>query len=111
MKKFIVAIVFVLMTAGTASAHGVNFRIGVGIPFYPYTYPSYTYPAPHGYYYSAPYRYYYPPAVYRYSPVYGSVTIHKGYGHGYYGHGWDRHQYNHFRHGYGAYGHGRGFRR
>ncbi len=92
MKRIIVALALVLMSAGTAMAHGgVSFGISVGVPAYPYSYPAYTYPAPYGYYYPAPYGYYYPtaPVVYGYDPFFGTVIVHGGGGfhHNQFGHG------------------------
>ncbi len=106
MKRILVAMALVLMTAGTAMAHGgVNFSIGVGIPlFYPYSYPTYYNPAPYGYYYPGPsYGYYYsaPSVVYRSYPYYG-----------YYG-GWYGHRHFMDRGGRfhnGHFGHGNGGR-
>ena len=106
MKSILVATALVLMTAGTAMAHGgVSFQIGVGIPlYYPYTYSTYYDSAPYGYYYGAPsYGYYYPAPriVYRSSPYYGRT-----YYHGWYG---QRHQMNWGgRSHYGNYGYGHG---
>jgi hypothetical protein len=70
MKRLLVALVLVLMTSGTALAHGgFRFGINLGIPlFYPfYGYPYYSYPA-----YGHP-VYSYPVTHYRYyesSPTY-----------------------------------------
>lgn len=106
MKRILVAMALVLMTAGTAMAHGgVNFSIGVGIPlYYPYSYPTYYNPAPYGYYYPGPaYGYYYsgPSFVYRSYPYYGYYGgryYHRGYGgHGYYNRG----NYGHYGYGHG----------
>ena len=107
MKKILVAMALVLMTAGTAMAHGgVNFQIGLGIPlYYPYSYPSYYYPAP-------PYGYSYPtpPAFYGYGPVYdpffGTINVHRGFGHRHFIERGGRFHNNHFR-----FDHGRRFGR
>ena len=67
MKRLLVALVLVLMTSGTALAHGgFGFRISLGFPlFYPsyYSYPVYGYPA-YGYPVTN-YRYYEPPRTYQ----------------------------------------------
>lgn len=103
MKRILVTIAFVLMTTGTAIAHGgVNFQIGLGIPlFYPYNYPTYNYPT---YYYPTP------PVVYGYGPYYdpyyGSVIVHRGFGHRHFIERGGRFHDNHFR-----FDHGRHFRR
>jgi hypothetical protein len=55
MKRLLVALTLVLLTAGTASAHGrFFFGINLGFPlFYPYAYPVYSYPVARSYYYPA----------------------------------------------------------
>ena len=109
MKRIIVAFALILMSAGTAMAHGgVSFGISVGVPVYPYSYPAYTYPAPYGYYYSAPYGYYYPspPVSYGYYPYFGGVVVHGGHGHGHYIYRGGGYHYGHYGHGNGHW-HGR----
>src|SRR6266568_3284092 len=50
----IIAMILVLMTAGSAGAHGgVGFRVFIGLPlFFPFSYPAgyYNYPPPYSYY-------------------------------------------------------------
>ncbi len=61
MRRLLVALMLVLATAGSASAHGhVFFGINLGWPlFYPYAYPAYSYPVTYGGYYApAPVTYY-----------------------------------------------------
>jgi hypothetical protein len=108
MKKILVAIVFVLISAGTALANGgVSFQIGIGIPLvYPYSYRTYYHP---NYYYpAAPYGHYYrtPTVIYRHYPYYGNTYLHKGHVHRHYIDRRDRFHNNHFR-----YGHDRRFGR
>jgi hypothetical protein len=94
MKRILVAMALVLMSAGTAMANGgVSFGIGINVPSYPFGYPTYTYPAyaysaPSGCY-STPYRNYYPPphAVFGYNPSFSTVIVNRGYGHGHFNHG------------------------
>lgn len=73
MKRFLVLIIVltvVMMSAGTAGAHGsVGFRIFIGLPlFFGYSYPAgyYSYPAPYSYY---------QPQVRMYADPYVSGTV------------------------------------
>jgi hypothetical protein len=109
MKRILVAMALVLMSAGTAMANGgVNFGIGINIPLFPYSYPAYNYSAPSGYYYPTPYSYHYPPppVVYGYDPFFGTVIVNRGFGHGHFIHRGGR-----FHNTYFGFGHGRRFGR
>ena len=109
MKKILVAMALVLMSAGTAMASGgVGFGIGISIPSYPFSYPGYTYPAPSGCYYPAPYSNYYspPPAVYGGYPYFSAVIVNRGYGRGHFVHGVGGFHNTHF-----GFAHGRRFGR
>jgi hypothetical protein len=59
MKRLLVALALVLLSAGTALAHGVSLRISLGIPLF------YTYPVTYGYYHPAPRVIYHDPFVSR----------------------------------------------
>jgi hypothetical protein len=103
MKRILVAMVIVLMSAGTAMAHGgVNFQIGVGIPLsYPYSYSTYYNPTYYylTYYYPTPYGYHYrsPHVVYGYHPYYGKTYLHRGHDHRNFIDRRDRFHNDHFR--------------
>ena len=59
MKRIIMAAALVLMTSGTALAHGgFGFRVGIGVPLF---YPYYDYPVSYSYYQPPPARVYHRP--------------------------------------------------
>jgi hypothetical protein len=108
MKRILVAMALVLMSAGTAMANGgVSFGIGINIPLFPYSYPVYGYSTPPGYY-ATPYSNYYPPPpfVSSYNPFFSTVIVNRGVGHGHFIHRGGRFHNTNF-----GWGHGRRFGR